>query len=67
MVDGWGLKGSGGGLHNGGVVATAKRSFKNNHVVGLLLDMDKYNLKIYINGEQVLSYDNPKWEVKSKS
>lgn len=63
--DGWGVKGEGGEIYtNGQPVAKATTSYGNDDLIGMLLDMDKYTLTMFINKKQVLEYTNKDWEVK---
>jgi hypothetical protein len=49
---------------DGNAIQTATKTFNNNDVVGLFLDMDKYELIYFINKEKVLTYKNLSWKAK---
>jgi hypothetical protein len=64
LQDGWSLRGQDGAFHHyRKIIKYASKTFRNGDTVGLLLNMDNFTLKYFINSKKVLMFSNPKWKV----
>jgi hypothetical protein len=64
-IDSWGLKDGGALTHNDQQISLAS-PYGNDDKIGVLLDMNRFTLDYFINGDHVLKFCNPDWAVRER-
>ena len=65
MKGGWGFTLDTGQLCNSACVAKSEKVYDCNSHVGILLNMDDYEITFYVNKEKILSYTCHMWKVEN--